>query len=71
MEVLKTIFMKYLRWIIIVVCAAIIFKFNDLFPNVNKDSQNLYMALIALPLILCVLTISPQKLEEARKQRKK
>ena len=68
---LKTIFMKYLRWVIIAVGAVAIFKFNDLFPNVAENQKDLYMGLIALPLIACVLTVSPQQLKEDREARKK
>lgn len=66
MEQLKTLFMKYGRWIIIAVCAYLILFFDRTFPGVTGDQKTLISTCIGIPFILCVLTIRPEELKKRK-----
>lgn len=71
MELLKTFFMKVGRWVIIIGCAAVIFMFDTIFPEVTGDMRTLLMAAFGIPFILCILTINPEAIKREKKANKK
>lgn len=68
MDQLKKLFMKYFRWVIIAICAYLILFFDKTFPNVVGDQRTLISTAIAIPFILCVLTIRPEELVKRKKK---
>lgn len=61
-------FMKIGRWVVMGVCLVLYFAKESLFPNLTGDMETLVTAVIALPFILCILTIKPENLKGGQKK---
>ena len=64
MEKFKDFFMKIGRWIVMGICVLLYFSKETLFPGLTGDMETLVTAAIALPFILCILTVTPESIKK-------
>ena len=64
MEKFKDFFMKIGRWIVMGICVVIYFAKETLFPGLEGEMETLVTAAIALPFILCILTVTPESIKK-------
>ena len=68
MEQLKTFFMKIGRWVIMAICVIAYFAKATYLPDLTKDMDTFVTAIIAIPFILCILTVNPENLKGGQKK---
>ena len=68
MEQFNNFFMKVGRWIVMGICVLAYFMKDSYLPTLSKDMETLVTAVIALPFILCILTIKPENLKGGQKK---
>ena len=68
MEQFKSFFMKIGRWVIMAICVIAYFAKGTLLPELNHEMDTLVTAVIAIPFILCILTVNPENLKGGQKK---
>ena len=64
MEKFNNFFMKIGRWVVMGICVLAYFTKDTYLPTLTEDMDTLVTAAIALPFILCILTIKPENLKK-------
>lgn len=68
MEQFNNFFMKVGRWVIMGICVIAYFAKSSYLPTLTHEMDTLVTAVIALPFILCILTIKPENLKGGQKK---